>query len=58
MENNNDIFSPEYLDWVKQADLPPLTNSQHKFAEYLLKEKYLGNITDVFLSIRKWQIKN
>lgn len=55
---SNEIFSKEYLEWVKQANLPPLTNSQHKFAEYLLNEKQIGNMDDIYKSITKYLRKS
>jgi hypothetical protein len=57
------LFSDEYKDWVKQSDLPPLTNSQYQFASWLLDEsnrKIIGQIGDldkVFSSVRKF-LKN
>jgi hypothetical protein len=69
-ENGNDanrflpsIFSEDYLKWVKQANLPPLTNTQHKFAEWLLEEgnskviAQIGDLDSVFTSVRRW-VKN
>jgi hypothetical protein len=57
------IFSEDYLKWVKQANLPPLTNTQHKFAEWLLEEgnskviAQIGDLDSVFTSVRRW-VKN
>ena len=57
------IFSQDYLEWVKQANLPPLTNTQHRFAEWLLLEdnvkiiSQIGELDIVFASVRKW-LKN
>ena len=57
------VFSQDYLEWVRQANLPPLTNTQHKFAEWLLLEenaKVISQISDldtIFCSVRKW-VKN
>lgn len=31
--NKHSLFSQDYLDWVHQANLPPLTSLQHSFAE-------------------------
>lgn len=54
-------FSAEYLEWVKQAELPPLTNTQHYFAEWLLKNKdiisQIGDLEIIFTKVRKW-LKN
>lgn len=53
-------YSDAYLQWVKQAQLPPLTNTQFKFAEFLLKEENvkemqkIGDLNIVFESVRKW----
>jgi hypothetical protein len=57
------VFSQDYLEWVKQANLPPLTNTQHKFAEWLLQEdnrkviSQIGGLDEIFISVRKW-VKN
>lgn len=53
-------YSEEYLKWVKQANLPPLTNTQYRFAEWLLKEEQqeqmskIGDLESIFKSIRKY----
>lgn len=53
-------YSEEYLKWVKDADLPELTNTQHKFAEWLLSKEIskrinvIGSLDDVFKSVRKY----
>jgi hypothetical protein len=57
------LFSKQYLEWVGQSKLPPLTNNQHRFAELLLKEEnakiigQIGSFDEIFASIRNW-IKN
>lgn len=57
------VFSQDYLDWVKQVNLPPLTNTQHKFAEWLLLEEnakvisQIGDLDTIFLSVRRF-VKN
>lgn len=52
------MFSKEYLDWVKESNLKNLTNTQHKFAEFLLKNHTeigkIGNLEDIFTSVRKY----
>lgn len=51
------MFSKEYLAWVanRKDSLPPLTNSQHKFAELIFENlKNIGNMDDVLLSIAKY----
>lgn len=59
----NSVFSEEYLKWVKQANLPPLTNTQHEFAEWLLIKDnakviaQIGDLDTIFCSVRK-HIKN
>ena len=61
--NNQPVFTEEYLSWIKQADLPPLTNTQHSFAEWLLLEEnakiisQIGSLDEIFTSIRKY-LKN
>lgn len=57
------MFSEAYLKWVKQANLPPLTNTQHRFAEWLLQEdnakviSQIGDLDTIFLSVRRF-VKN
>lgn len=57
------MISDEYLEWVKQADLPLLTNTQHQFVEWLLEEKNakmlmkIGDLNKIFISVRK-HLKN
>ena len=52
------IYSDKYREWVKQSGLPPLTNTQHHFAEFLLENedeiKKVGNLEVIFKSIRKY----
>jgi hypothetical protein len=52
------VYSDEYHDWVKQANLKPLTNTQHHFAEFLLEHadeiKKIGDLTTIFISVRKY----
>jgi predicted TPR repeat methyltransferase len=58
-----EMISQEYLEWVKQADLPLLTNTQHQFAEWLLEEENakmlmkIGDLDKIFISVRK-HLKN
>ena len=58
--SNPAVYSPKYLEWVEQAGLPPLTNTQHRFAEWLLLEdnaKFVGQVGDlneIFISIRSF----
>lgn len=53
----------EYLKWVKQANLPPLTNTEARFAEWLLlkenSDKFgiIGDLDKIFTSVRRY-IKN
>ena len=57
------VFSEDYLTWAKQANLPPLTNTQHRFAEWLLQEdnaqviSQIGDLDTIFLSVRRF-VKN
>ncbi len=52
--------SKDYLDWVHQANLQPLTNTQAKFAEWLLLNKnvkiisQIGDLDKIFTSVRNW----
>lgn len=61
------FYSEEYIKWVQQAKLPPLTNTQHRFAEWLLEEERTGVKTDnrktisqigdlekIFISVRRY----
>ena len=66
MENNVSVpglFSQDYLKWVKQANLNPLTNTQYKFAEWLLLEEnakvisQIGDLDIIFISVRRY-LKN
>lgn len=56
-------YSERYLEWVKQCKLPLLTNTQRKFAEWLLQEEnskviaQIGDLDSIFISVRKF-IKN
>lgn len=53
-------YSKEYLEWVNQANLPPLTNTQHRFAEWLLQKEnakvigLMGGLNAIFISVRKF----
>lgn len=57
------IFSKEYLDFIQKANkLEPLTNQQHKFAEWCLKEENAEIISQqsnsvIFDAVRKY-LKN
>ena len=57
------MFSEKYKEWVKQAELEPLTNTQQKFAEWLLLEEnskqiiQIGNLDIIFKSIRQYLTK-
>lgn len=57
---NEPIYSEKYLEWSKQCDLPPLTNTQHAFAEWLLKDEnskmvaMIGDLDSIFISVRKF----
>lgn len=54
------MFSEKYKQWVKQANIEPLTNTQQKFAEWLLLEEnskqisQIGNLDIIFKSIRQF----
>lgn len=56
----NQIYSKEYIKWVQQSKMKPLTNTQHKFAEWLLSEdnakviSQIGDLNDIFISVRKF----
>jgi len=56
-------MSSKYLEWVKQAGLPPLTNTQKRFAEWLLLDEnekviqQIGNLDVIFTSVRRF-VKN
>jgi hypothetical protein len=48
-------YSELYLEWVKQAELKPLTNTQAKFAQFLLDHKEdvnkIGDLRTIFESV-------
>lgn len=54
------MFSKEYKKWVQANGISGLTNTQHEFAEWLLKPENakmisrIGDLDSVFLSIRKY----
>jgi len=56
----SDMFTEKYKKWVEQANLEPLTNTQQKFAEWLLLEEnskqisQIGNLDIIFKSIRQF----
>ena len=58
------MISPEFLKFIENAKLPPLTNTQHRFAEWLLLEEnrkiigQLGNLDDIFVAVRKYVKQN
>lgn len=60
---SGNAYSERYLEWVKQCKLPLLTNTQRKFAEWLLEEDnskviaQIGDLDSIFISVRKF-IKN
>lgn len=53
-------MNKNYSEWVNQAKLQPLTNTQSKFAEWLLLEEnakiisQIGGLDEVFVSVRKY----
>lgn len=56
------MFSDDYKKWVNWSKKTNLTNNQHKFAEFLLKNEVmvntLGDMQTIFTSIREWLKKN
>lgn len=52
------MYTELYNEWVKQANLSPLTSKQHKFAEFLLEHHkmigLIGDMESVFTSVRKF----
>ena len=55
------MITDKYKGWVKQDNLPPLTNTQHNFAEWLLLNEnqinQIGDLEIIFKSVRKY-LKN
>jgi hypothetical protein len=53
-------FDEDYLNWVHQSGLPPLTRTQWKFAQWLLEEEnvkiisQIGGLDDIFISVRQY----
>jgi len=54
------VYLEQYLEWVQQANIPPITSLQHRFAEWLLQPEnlnvisQLGELDKVFNSVRKY----
>jgi len=52
------MISKEFKEWVKQSGLDPLTNTEHKFAEFLLANKEelkkVGDLDKIYIAIRKY----
>jgi hypothetical protein len=53
------IFSDEFKNFMKSDHkLKPLTNTQHRFAEWLIENKkmvsQIGSLTNVFIAVRKY----
>lgn len=48
----------DYLEWVNQSGLPPLTNTEHHFANWLIDSQdeigKIGDLETIFSSVRKW----
>lgn len=57
------FYSEDYLKWAEQSKMPPLTNTQHRFAEWLLEKEnrkivgQIGDLEKIFKSVRNF-IKN
>jgi hypothetical protein len=58
------MISNEYLEWVNKrkeegSKILPLTNTQHRFVEWLLEEdqakniSLIGNLNELFVSVRQ-----
>jgi hypothetical protein len=51
-------YTKEYLEFAKATDLPPLTNTQAKFAQWLLlpenaaQLEKIGDLESVFKAVR------
>lgn len=60
MMSQNKCVTELYLEWVKDANLPPLTRTQKEFAEWLLKEEnakvisQIGGLDEIFISVRNF----
>jgi hypothetical protein len=52
-------YTKEYLEFAKATDLPPLTNTQAKFAQWLLlpenaaQLEKIGDLESVFKAVRR-----
>jgi hypothetical protein len=59
-ESRTDNFSNEYLKWVKESKLENLTNTQHRFAEWLLQDQnvnvigQIGDLDTIFTDVRRF----
>lgn len=54
------MFSEEYKKWLQQSEIKNLTNTQHRFAEWLLQEDIskaitqIGDLDAIFISVRQY----
>jgi hypothetical protein len=54
------MFSEEYKKWVGQSGMKNLTNTQHRFAEWLLQDDIakviaqIGDLDAIFISVRQY----
>jgi len=57
---NKGEFSIRYLDYVDKVKPDPLTNTQHRFAEWLLTDEAvamlssIGDLNSIFTSVRRY----
>ena len=56
----NGQYTKEFLEFAKATDLPPMTNTQAKFAEWLLRPENaaqlekIGDLESVFKAVRRY----
>lgn len=49
----------EYYNWLKQSNVPPMTNTQHQFAQVLFEKdmfdllQKFGDLDIIYNSVRK-----
>lgn len=52
-------YSEDYLEFIKWANLPPVTSLQHEFAEWLIENRsiacQMGDLETIFYKMRQWE---
>lgn len=62
MNQMTELQEQDYLEWVKQAELPPMTRTQFVFAQWLFTNREhinkIGNLDTIFTSVRQYVKSN